>query len=219
MTNFKTTTLLIPVRLLWCNRLPLHEPYIQIQICTCLMIHSGINWRKQNIMKLNFEAFVTKITLNIIICVLAFFSAVDSHVGKHIFEKVLGPKGFLKKKTRVLVTHGIAFLPQMDQILVIKDGRISESGTYQELLDKKGAFAEFLSQHITTEDISELEDSSMIDALKEVVGPLDKISRKRTVSRSESEFEAASSDAGAKVVRSMSVSSNRGRAPDARFGA
>jgi ABC-type bacteriocin/lantibiotic exporter with double-glycine peptidase domain len=43
----------------------------------------------------------------------------------------------LKKKTRVLVTHGIAFLPQVDQIIVMKDGRISETGTYQELLDKK----------------------------------------------------------------------------------
>jgi hypothetical protein len=62
---------------------------------------------------------------------------VDAHVGKHLFEKVLGPKGLLKKKTRVLVTHGVTFLPQMDQIIVMKDGQISESGTYQELLDKK----------------------------------------------------------------------------------
>ena len=33
-------------------------------------------------------------------------SAVDSNVGKHIFEKVIGPKGVLRKKTRILVTHG-----------------------------------------------------------------------------------------------------------------
>ena len=64
-------------------------------------------------------------------------SAVDSHVGKHIFERVLGPRGLLKRKTRVLVTHGIAFLPQCDNIIVMKDGEISEMGTYQELLDKK----------------------------------------------------------------------------------
>ena len=61
----------------------------------------------------------------------------DAHVGKHIFEKVLGPKGLLKRKTRVLVTHGVTFLPLMDQIIVVKDGEISESGSYQELLDKK----------------------------------------------------------------------------------
>ncbi|XP_060530036.1 multidrug resistance-associated protein 1-like isoform X5 [Cylas formicarius] len=75
-------------------------------------------------------------------------SAVDSHVGKHIFEKVLGPKGLLQNKTRVLVTHGITYLPQTDKIYVIKNGEVSENGTYQELLDRKGAFAEFLVQHI-----------------------------------------------------------------------
>lgn len=77
-------------------------------------------------------------------------SAVDSHVGKHIFEQVIGPKGILQNKTRVLVTHAITYLPQIDQILVIKDGEISETGTYQELLDKKGAFAEFLVNHINS---------------------------------------------------------------------
>ena len=29
-------------------------------------------------------------------------------------------------QTRILVTHGIAFLPQVDQIIVLQDGRISE---------------------------------------------------------------------------------------------
>ena len=40
-------------------------------------------------------------------------SAVDSHVGKHIFEEVIGPTGALAGKTRVLVTHGITFLPKV----------------------------------------------------------------------------------------------------------
>lgn len=79
-------------------------------------------------------------------------SAVDSHVGKHIFDKVIGPRGLLKNKTKLLVTHGITYLPQTEQILVMKDGRVSESGTYRELLDKKGAFAEFLLQHISEDN-------------------------------------------------------------------
>ncbi|CAG9853670.1 unnamed protein product [Phyllotreta striolata] len=78
-------------------------------------------------------------------------SAVDSHVGKHIFEKVIGPTGLLKNKTRMLVTHGITYLPQTDKIIVLKNGEVSETGTYQELMDKKGAFADFLIQHITEE--------------------------------------------------------------------
>ena len=40
-------------------------------------------------------------------------SAVDSHVGKHMFDKVIGPQGLLRHKTRVLVTHGVSFLPQV----------------------------------------------------------------------------------------------------------
>lgn len=75
-------------------------------------------------------------------------SAVDSHVGKHIFEHVIGPSGILKKKTRLLVTHGITYLPGVDNIIVLKDGHITETGTYKELLAKKGAFADFLLQHL-----------------------------------------------------------------------
>lgn len=64
-------------------------------------------------------------------------SAVDSHVGKHLFDKVIGPTGMLSQKTRILVTHGITYLPQVDHIVVMKDGAISETGTYDELLKKK----------------------------------------------------------------------------------
>lgn len=91
-------------------------------------------------------------------------SAVDSHVGKHIFDRVVGNQGILKGKTRVLVTHGISFLPHVDQIIVVDDGEIREQGTYQELLNKKGAFAEVLMQFIQeeteTEDIDETKVSS-----------------------------------------------------------
>lgn len=75
-------------------------------------------------------------------------SAVDSHVGKHIFENVIGSNGLLKKKTRVLVTHGITYLPEVDNIIVLQDGEITEVGTYKQLLEKKGAFSEFLVQHL-----------------------------------------------------------------------
>ncbi|XP_048103810.1 multidrug resistance-associated protein 1 [Alosa alosa] len=78
-------------------------------------------------------------------------SAVDAHVGQHIFDKVIGPKGVLRDKTRVLVTHGMGFLPQADLILVLVDGEITESGSYQELLSRKGAFADFIRNFATTE--------------------------------------------------------------------
>uniref|UniRef100_A0A8B9FJB7 Canalicular multispecific organic anion transporter 2 n=1 Tax=Amazona collaria TaxID=241587 RepID=A0A8B9FJB7_9PSIT len=82
-------------------------------------------------------------------------SAVDSHVAKHIFDKVIGPDGVLKGKTRILVTHGISFLPQVDHIVVLGDGKISEMGSYQDLLKQNKAFAEFLRNYALDEDIEE----------------------------------------------------------------
>uniref|UniRef100_A0A8C2J576 ABC-type glutathione-S-conjugate transporter n=1 Tax=Cyprinus carpio TaxID=7962 RepID=A0A8C2J576_CYPCA len=78
-------------------------------------------------------------------------SAVDAHVGQHIFNKVIGPKGILRDKTRVLVTHGMSFLPQADLILVLVDGEISERGSYQELLNRNGDFADFIHTFASSE--------------------------------------------------------------------
>ncbi|XP_044754617.1 multidrug resistance-associated protein 1 isoform X4 [Coccinella septempunctata] len=150
-------------------------------------------------------------------------SAVDSHVGKHIFEQVIGPKGILKKKTRVFVTHAITYLPQMDQILVMKDGEISETGTYQELLDKKGAFAEFLINHINAavdEEDSDLDEltNTLGNALEVSQDIASRLQRHRSrVSESESEKmngslkRQKSSDSGDNNIlrkRSSSTTSN-----------
>ncbi|KYN40568.1 Multidrug resistance-associated protein 1 [Trachymyrmex septentrionalis] len=113
-------------------------------------------------------------------------SAVDSHVGKHIFEKVLGPNGLLKNKTRVLVTHSITYLPEVDNIIVLKDGEITESGTYKQLLEKKGAFAEFLVQHLQevhVDDGSEADLREIKQQLESTMGA-DELQQKLTRVRS-----------------------------------
>jgi ATP-binding cassette, subfamily C (CFTR/MRP), member 1 len=58
-------------------------------------------------------------------------SAVDSHVGKHIFDNVFGENGMLKHKTRLLVTHAVVYLPKVDEIYVMVNGEITESGSYK----------------------------------------------------------------------------------------
>ncbi|OPJ88667.1 ATP-binding cassette sub-family C member 3 [Patagioenas fasciata] len=88
-------------------------------------------------------------------------SAVDSHVAKHIFDKVIGPDGVLKGKTRILVTHGISFLPQVDHIIVLVDGKISEMGSYQELLKQNKDFAELLRNYALDDDIEEDEPTML----------------------------------------------------------
>lgn len=50
-------------------------------------------------------------------------------------------------QTRILVTHAVSFLPFVDEILVLKDGVISEVGSYNSLRANKGAFAEFLDTY------------------------------------------------------------------------
>ena len=84
-------------------------------------------------------------------------SAVDAHVGKHIFEKVIGPKGMLQRKTRILVTHGISFLPDTDYILVMKNGRIAEQGSYSQLIKQQGEFSAFILEQLKTAEDSETE--------------------------------------------------------------
>lgn len=140
-------------------------------------------------------------------------SAVDSHVGKHIFEKVLGPSGMLGRKTRLLVTHGIIYLPEVENIYVMKEGVISESGSYTELLSKKGAFAEFLIQHIQEINADDAEVDELKQTLEASIDDSELRSKlERAIShrsRSESQSEEAGSLKG-KLSRQESVSSDNG---------
>ena len=64
-------------------------------------------------------------------------------------------------QTRVLVTHGLGYLPQCDVIITIENGLIREVGTYPELIDNNGAFAEFVRTYASMEDSDEEGDASM----------------------------------------------------------
>lgn len=116
-------------------------------------------------------------------------SAVDSHVGKHIFEQVIGNSGLLANKTRVLVTHGVTYLKQMNNIFVLKDGQISETGTLQELLDQKGAFSDFLVQHMET--VKEEESSEEINSeTASLSGPLSDDGKLKSLTDSKEHVDA-----------------------------
>ncbi|KAF9308629.1 Multidrug resistance-associated protein 1 [Podila horticola] len=74
-------------------------------------------------------------------------SALDAHVGRHVWDNLIGPEGLLKGKARVLVTHGIFHLKHMDQIVVLKDGVIAEKGPYHELMASKRAFYQLIKEY------------------------------------------------------------------------
>ncbi|XP_068941401.1 ATP-binding cassette sub-family C member 6 [Petaurus breviceps papuanus] len=73
-------------------------------------------------------------------------SDLDVHVGQHVFDHVIGPGGLLQGVTRILVTHAVHILVQVDHIIVMADGAVAESGSYQELLQRNGPFVDFLGQ-------------------------------------------------------------------------
>jgi ABC-type sulfate/molybdate transport systems ATPase subunit len=71
-------------------------------------------------------------------------SALDAHVGKAIFQNVIS--GVLDGKTRILVTHALHFLPLVDRILVMDNGKVAEEGTYNELVHAGEAFSRLVKQ-------------------------------------------------------------------------
>ena len=69
----------------------------------------------------------------------------DAHVGKAVFQNIL--QDATSGKTRILVTHALHFLSQVDYIYVMSDGRIAEHGTYAELMaTEHGEFARFMNE-------------------------------------------------------------------------
>jgi ABC-type multidrug transport system fused ATPase/permease subunit len=71
-------------------------------------------------------------------------SAVDQHVGRHIIDNVLGPNGLLASKTRILATNSIPVLMEAHFIALLRDGRIIERGTYEQLMAMKGEIANLI---------------------------------------------------------------------------
>ncbi|CAD8105461.1 unnamed protein product [Paramecium primaurelia] len=58
-------------------------------------------------------------------------SAVDAHVGNFIMNECLN--GYLKDKTRILITHALNNLQYVDYVYLFENGSIIEQGTFQEI--------------------------------------------------------------------------------------
>ncbi|KAI3832051.1 hypothetical protein MKW92_029075 [Papaver armeniacum] len=73
------------------------------------------------------------------------FSALDAHTGTHLYKECL--LKFLKSKTVIYTTNQVEFLPSADLILVLKEGKITQSGTYNEILTSGTDFMELVGAH------------------------------------------------------------------------
>jgi ATP-binding cassette subfamily B multidrug efflux pump len=50
---------------------------------------------------------------------------------------------FIADKTAIIIAHRLSTIRNVDKIIVMKDGKVVETGQYQELIDKKGEFFEY----------------------------------------------------------------------------
>lgn len=76
-------------------------------------------------------------------------SALDAQVGKQIFEKVIGLEGCLKDRTRILVTHKVSILSEVDQIVFMSNGQVLEVGNFDQLIENNGEFSKYISDYLT----------------------------------------------------------------------
>ena len=97
-------------------------------------------------------------------------SALDVHVGKAIFQNVL--QQTLSNKTRILVTHALHFLPQVDYIYVVANGRLAEQGTYSDLMSQDGEFSKFITEFGSSKEEG---DENVIDVSVDTEGELEKM--------------------------------------------
>ena len=68
-------------------------------------------------------------------------SALDNKTQKHVSDSLDA-----LKCTRIVVAHRLSTVRHCDRILVVDDGRIAEEGTYDELLERGGLFAELVER-------------------------------------------------------------------------
>ncbi|XP_031196561.1 multidrug resistance-associated protein 9 isoform X2 [Mastomys coucha] len=94
-------------------------------------------------------------------------SAVDAHVGKHVFEECI--KKTLKGKTVVLVTHQLQFLESCDEVILLEDGEICEKGTHKELMEERGRYAKLIHnlRGLQFKDPEHIYNVAMVETLKE----------------------------------------------------
>uniref|UniRef100_A0A8C4GXV0 ATP-binding cassette, sub-family C (CFTR/MRP), member 12 n=1 Tax=Dicentrarchus labrax TaxID=13489 RepID=A0A8C4GXV0_DICLA len=78
-------------------------------------------------------------------------SAVDAHVGKHIFEECI--KKELQGKSVILVTHQLQYLEFCDDILVLEDGEVREAGDHQALMKTNGRYAQLIMTTFLTMEL------------------------------------------------------------------
>ena len=74
-------------------------------------------------------------------------SALDNITQKKVIEALDA-----LKCTRLMIAHRLSTIRHCDRIIVLDGGKIIEDGTYEQLIEKQGFFADLVSRQMIDED-------------------------------------------------------------------
>ncbi|CAF1069389.1 unnamed protein product [Adineta steineri] len=90
-------------------------------------------------------------------------SAVDNKVAEQIYEQCISPRGLLKNKTRLLVTHQTQFLSEANQIIHLSHGHIDEQDYLNEQIPKEEDDANKTETSLLTDMLDQHKETSVVD--------------------------------------------------------
>jgi ATP-binding cassette subfamily B protein len=77
-----------------------------------------------------------------------------SSVDTQTEERILGGlRGIMRGRTTILIAHRTSTVRDADQIVVLRDGRITERGTHDELLERHGYYADLYQKQLLEEEL------------------------------------------------------------------
>lgn len=79
-------------------------------------------------------------------------SSVDTHTEATILREL---KGFMRGRTSIVIAHRISTVKDLDQIVVLDDGRIVERGDHAELLALNGLYAAMYRRQLLGEELED----------------------------------------------------------------
>ena len=82
-------------------------------------------------------------------------ASVDSYTEQQIQHAL---RRLLKGRTALVIAHRLATVRNADRILVLRDGRIIEEGSHEQLIDGEGLYSQLYQMNYASFDDKELPD-------------------------------------------------------------